>query len=338
MASRHTQRESVLGWMASERLYEEYLFFYVLILVFWAATGFFTFGFEIAGYSPAENLLANFLLFIALAVAMAFTPVWYRLIFGTQARLQRRTDEIYAQVENIEDEEKRRAILQHLEQDGALPPRRLQKWCLIGLAWFALFEIFFVSAWVKDLQLVWQPEWVNKIIAWAHENTSLPPNHREWKLFHLTIRFDNILSTQFKTEGDFLASEMGKVVVLFHVWRALIFFPTLFMLYMLIGKAIDWLGMNQFRYFRVGRYWDHDRFSRFVLYSVFFIPIFALGGFFLLFMDLKFTSAMSFNKYSWLGEFQYNFIFVFMIIGFKFIYTWLLFWKDIAVNLYQRKR
>ena len=108
------------------------------------------------------------------------------------------------------------------------------------------------------------------------------------------------------------------------------------MLYILIGKVIDWLGMNQFRYFRVGRYWDHDRFSRFVLYSIFIIPIFSIGASDALFRDLEFTAKMSFDKYSWLGEFYLNSGFVFTIIGFKFIYTWLLFWKDIAVNLYRR--
>ena len=322
--------------MASERLYEEYLFFYVLILVFWAATGFFTFGFEIAGYSPAENLLANFLLFIFLAIMMAFTPVWYRLIFGTQARLQRRTDEIYKQVEKIEDEEKRRAILQHLELDGALPPRRLQKWCLIGLAWFALFEIFFVSAWVKDLQLVWQPEWVNKIIAWVHDNTTFPPLNVDRKIFILKLDKDGFFIKNFQSEQEFLASELGDVIVFFHLWRVLIFFPTVFMLYVLMGKVIDWLGMNQFRHFRVGRYWDHDRFSRFVLYSMFIVPIFVPGAFVALFKDLEFTSGMSLNKNSWLGEFYLNVGFIFMIIGFKFIYTWLLFWKDVAIYLYRR--
>lgn len=211
MARRHhnDKTQSVMAWMASERLYEEYLFFYGVILCFWAGVGFFAFGFELPGRSQPENLFYNFLLFLLLATAMALTPMWYRLIFGTQARLERRSREIQEQIASIADAEKRAAIEAHLAADGALPPRYLQKWCLIGLAWFALFELFFVSAWVKDGQLIWQPEWVNSIIAWVRENTTLPPLYVDRKLFTLKLDTDGFLATMFANEKDFLNSHIG---------------------------------------------------------------------------------------------------------------------------------
>lgn len=157
--------------MASERLYEEYLFFYLLIIVFWGFVGLFSFGFELSGYSLQQNLFFNLICFLVLAVAMALTPFWYRIVFGTKARLQRRTTEIEKQIEAIDDPVKREAIRQHLANDGGLTPRRLQKWSLIFLGWCALFEMFFVSSWVKDLALVWQPEWGHSVIDWVRVNT-----------------------------------------------------------------------------------------------------------------------------------------------------------------------
>lgn len=42
--------QNIMEWMTSERLYEEYLFFYILVILFWVAIGFFGFGFEIRGF------------------------------------------------------------------------------------------------------------------------------------------------------------------------------------------------------------------------------------------------------------------------------------------------
>ena len=338
MARRHhnDKTQSVMAWMASERLYEEYLFFYGVILCFWAGVGFFAFGFELPGRSQPENLFYNFLLFLLLATAMALTPMWYRLIFGTQARLERRSREIWEQVEAIANDGKREAIKAHLANDGALPPRYLQKWCLIGLAWFALFELFFVSAWVKNGQLIWQPEWVNSIIVWVKNNTALPPIHLDNKLFFISFGSDSPLGKIFKTEQELLASPLGEMLLLFKFWRAMTFFPTLFMLFVVLGKMIDWLGLGQFRYFRVGRYWDHDRFSRFLLYSLFFVPLFVPGIFMAFFKDVEFTSAMAFNKYYWMSTFYLNMGYIFLMIGLTFLFTWILIFRDILVSLYRR--
>lgn len=225
------QSQSVLNWMASERLYEEYLFFYRLIIIFWGFIGLFSFGFELSSYSLQQNLFFNFIWFLALTIAMAFTPIWYRLFFGRKSRLQRRSEKTQQQIEAIKDPIKREAIKQHIANDGGLAPRTLQKWSLIFLGWCALFEMFFVSSWVKDLALVWQPEWVNSVINWVRANTNVPPLNVDRKLFLVKLSSDDsssaMLKEMFGNEQVFLTSAFGGACLLYHAWHVLSFFPIL---------------------------------------------------------------------------------------------------------------
>lgn len=312
--------QNVLQWMASERLYEEYLFFYILILVFWAAVGFFSFGFEIEGYSQPENLFVNFLLFLLLATAMALTPFWYRLIFGTQARLERRTQEIYEQVEKIADEEKRKTILRYLERDGALPPRRLQKWCLIILGWCAIFELFFISAWVKDLQLIWQPEWIKSIIAWMENHINTPPLNQDRKFFYITIDSNNFLSKFFSSEKEFLESSYGSSVMVFHFFRFFENCIILFCLCILLWDLSDWLGMKRVVPRTVNINSFLGGFLFFVLsfsLIVFSIIFFFIGTSLKIFMGIEHTSFIVINKSTWINSFWINILLVFMFFSIK---------------------
>lgn len=130
--------ESVAGWVASNRLYETYLFFYALILVFWAAVGFFTLGFELPGHSQQANLLWNFLWFLLLAAAMAYTPFWHRLIFkrSIAQRQAERKQEIRNYLVRFPRQEWPQIYRALQEQEagrGDLPPSRIQIGALVLL-------------------------------------------------------------------------------------------------------------------------------------------------------------------------------------------------------------
>lgn len=323
--------QNILRWMASERLYEEYLFFYIIILVFWAAVGFFSFGFEIEGYSQPENLFLNFLLFIFLAIMMVFTPFWYRLIFGTEARLQRRTQEVYEQVEKIQDEEKRKAILRYLERDGALPPRKLQKWCLIILGWCVIFELFFISAWIKDLHLVWQPEWANTAITWIRSNTVdliSGGNNIGTGIFLVDIKDSGFLSLIFSSGQDFLYSDIGNTVLLFHFFHAVMFWIVLFSLIILLWKPIDWLGFDNLNPNKIN---GKRRFFFCIIVSIISMIAFCLGGFGILFQDVSYHLRINplLKKEYYLSSFWINIIFIFTIFGLKFFSAW--FWFFVGI-------
>ncbi len=187
MENKQNNNENVLDWMRSNRIYEEYLFKYAIILVFIGAIGFFTFGFELQGLSLQYSLLANFIYFIVLTVAMALTPLWYKLLFNRGSQRQKHIEEIKKNLEKIEDVEQRQAIKKHLESNGELPPRKAQRWALIFLGWCFLFEMFFVSSWVKDMVLVWQPDWVNSVVHWIQVNTNTPPLNIDRKIFIIDL-------------------------------------------------------------------------------------------------------------------------------------------------------
>ena len=238
MQQTKSDKQSVLDWIRSEHLYAEYLFFYFVIIVFWGAIGLFSFGFELSNYILQQNLFFNFIWFLLLATAMAFTPFWYRMVFDSQTKQQRRNAEIQQLIEAIEDPIKRKAIQQYLASNGGLPPIILQKWCLIFLGWCALFELFFISAWVKDLILVWQPAWIQWVIEWMTANLNLPPLNIDRKFFDLSLK-DSIFEKQFLNEQTFLASPLGDVALVFQFWRAMIFLPILTVLILLLWKPID---------------------------------------------------------------------------------------------------
>jgi hypothetical protein len=323
----NNQAQSVYNWMASERLYEEYLFFYILILIFWGAVGLFSFGFELSGYSLQQNLFFNFIWFLILAVAMAYTPMWYRLVFGSKARLERRTQEIQQQIEAITDPIKREAIQQHLANDGGLAPRTLQKRSLIFLGWCAIFELFFISAWVKDLTLIWQPAWIQWIIEWMTANLNLPPLNVDRKLFMLYLD-GTILAKQFADEQAFLASPLGDVALVFQFWRAFSFFPILAALIILLWKPIGWLGMTRLdpRYINgVGKFlWCS--------FISFFMLLFIWGAVLILFQCIEALAPLVLSKVMWLQYFWLNASFIFIIFCLKIFLGWFYFWQSIYRN------
>ena len=326
--------QNIMEWMMSERLYEEYLFFYILVILFWVAIGFFCFGFEVAGFSAKQNLLLNFILFLLLATLSAFPTFWYDLVFGKNARLNRRSRQINEKLAEITDERKREAIKIYLAQDGQLPPRKLQKYALVFLGWCILFELFLVNAWIKDMHLVWQPDWVNVIINWMRDNTadfSAKPIGKR-RIFLAEYTEINDFGFAFKSTKEFLDSFLGESLLFFHFWRAFIFPFVLFFLCVLLWKPIDWLGFINLD----PRYISGIKRMLFcILISFFTIFFFIFGGVLALFMDIsdKMMVSMIMEKGKYLEVFWVNILFVFIIFGLKSFYCWLRFF----VSFIQRR-
>ncbi|MEF9957330.1 MAG: hypothetical protein RR677_09600 [Acinetobacter sp.] len=255
---------------------------------------------------------------------MAYTPMWYRLVFGSKARLERRNQEIQQQIEAITDPIKREAIQQHLANDGGLAPRTLQKWSLIFLGWCALFELFFISAWVKDLTLIWQPAWIHWIIEWMTANLTLPPLNIDRKIFMLDLE-RSIFEKQYVDEQTFLASSFGDTALVFHFWRALSFFPILASLIVLLWKPIDWLGMTRLdpRYINgIGKFlWCS--------FISFFMFLFLWGAVLILFQCIDGSAPMALSKVMWLQYFWQNSSFIFLIFSLKIFVGWFYFWQRI---------
>jgi membrane protein len=320
--------QNIMEWMMSERLYEEYLFFYILVILFWVAIGFFCFGFEVTGLSAAQNLLLNFILFLLLATLSAFPAFWYDLVFGKNARLNKRTRNIDKKLAEIADEQKREVIKKYLAQDGQLPPRRLQKFALIFLGWCLLFELFLVNAWIKNMHLVWQPDWVNGIIDWVARNTDDLSDKNRTLGFNGKIFLSNIESNDMflalSSSKDFFKSNFGNAVLFFSFWRAIIFFFVLYALYVLLWSALDWLGLKELDP-------NNAHTTRKFLYCimVLFISVvfFVFSGFGILLIDVSHELKIQelLGKESYLRAAYINFMFILLLIGLKIIFYWILF-------------
>ena len=236
--------DTIADWLVSNRLYEDNLFYYALIICFWFFIGFIFLGFEINGYSQAQNLFFNFIYYLIICACMAFCPFWFKFFFS-KTHTAKREQELHAHLDGLDDDD-RQEVVAYLNETGQLAMRPAQRWALVFLGSYFLFEVFFISAWVKDMALVWQPDWVMGIVEWVRENTdsrSLPDGG---SLFDFSSRIgrDDFLLNYYQTETEFLASELGKSAMLFTFWKFISFFPIVFALMGAFGLMSGWLGIG----------------------------------------------------------------------------------------------
>ncbi len=335
----NNNNESVYDWMRSNRIYEEYLFKYVIILVFIGAIGFFTFGFELQGQSLQYSLLANFIYFIVLVVAMALMPLWYKLLFNRGSQRQKHIEEIKKNLEKIEDVEQRQAIQQHLANNGELPPRKAQRWALIFLGWCFLFEMFFVSSWVKDMALVWQPDWVNNIIDWIRGNTSKvgidPPGFNKPFMVYLsgTSAGTELLMTIYTSEEEFLNSEFGKACLLFHAWRVLSFLPILIAYIISFWQMIGWTGANDMNDKKSRGVWGFI-YSFVLTLGILLLGLVATG---VLVTDVGYFATSVKGVVGWFNDLWFVMMcYFFIIVALIMCAGWFFFFKNLMLKVYRK--
>lgn len=158
------KNQSIQEWITSNRLYEEYLFYYLLICLFWFFVGLFSIGIRIPVFNDIQNLAFNTVWFLILCVALSVPKFWYFLIKGRHGQLFQATAKVYETLGSIEDVEQREQVHKQITSNGKLPPNRLETLSLAFLFAFILFDILYTRCWIRDLSLVWQPDWVNACI------------------------------------------------------------------------------------------------------------------------------------------------------------------------------
>lgn len=322
--------ESTLDWIASNRLHEEYIFFYGLILSGWTALGYYTFGFELSGWTQVENLAVNFLWMLLIGLMMYFAPFWYRLTFGRRSSLQKRTEKIENKIEmmlyGIDDEAERERIYQYYEDNGHTAPSRLAVFALIVLFWMMLFELFFINAWVKgdEYQLVWKPDWANSAIDWIKGNTALPPLGKHSPFF--TLKFDDtIFQSQFPDEQAFLTTDFADSALLFHFWRVIKFIPTLVMMGILLWTPFEWLGMKQISARYVTSFWR-------LIWSgiaTFFMLLLTMGLIIMFLMNITYSMRYMLSNDAWLGSLSYMVGYCFILWTLILVAGWGYFWQRV---------
>ncbi|MDO4699099.1 MAG: hypothetical protein Q4A69_00225 [Moraxella sp.] len=313
-------------WLFSDRLYENSLFFYTVIILFWFFVGFALMGFEIARFSQKVNLLLNFVFYLVICVCMALSPVWFWLIFKNTNTAQREL-ELYGILDDLDDEDYWQ-LKQELYQTGGLPMQSVQRWALVFLGSYFLFEVFFISSWVKELALVWEPEWATWLIEWVRANTDFVSdegvNHQ---LFSVRIKpKDAVLYQLYTSEREFLASDFGGATALFQAFRSFGFPLILNALAIIMWRPLDWLGFARIDPRNI------DSVGSFVFSGLATLAMVFFLFFALYYTALEESALMLIGKHFWSNSFSLNFILIFMILAIKFIYGWFLFFRNLFLH------
>lgn len=320
--------DTIHDWLISHRLYEDNLFYYTLIILVWFCIGFTFLGFEINGFSQTQNLFFNFIFYLIICTMMALCPFWFKLFFS-KTHTAKREQELQQALDELDGED-RAEVEAELAHTGGLAMRPMQRWALVFLGSYFLFEVFFISAWVKDLALVWEPRWASVLIEWAISHTNVPPLNVDRDIFVLDVLDDGINELGYRDDYLFMNSDFGHAVMLYRVIKTFTLPFVMSALIVILWKPIDWLG-----FYRVDPR-NIDGISSF-LYSTFLSV-----GAFLLFIgatvafvsDVELVVHYIFGKFNWLSLFWQHIGLIFILFYFKFLVGWFVFWKQTIFSIF----
>lgn len=318
--------DNVQNWMHSNRLYEDNLFYYTLIIVFWFFVGLGPLGFELDGYSLKQNLFFNFLYYLFICVCMALCPFWFKLFFA-KTHTAKREQEINHHLDEL-DQNERVEIETYLAQTGQLAMRPMQKWALVFLGSYFLFEVFFILAWVKDLSLVWQPEWVSACIEWAKSHVNIPPLNidRDWFLLQIDEKEGWVYDKFYQNEVGFLNSTEGSSVLFYHCLRVFFYLPVLTAFCILLWRPLLWLGVGNINPEYINGFLSFIRACAWSIVMAFFFVVSSL--YLLHFFDTH--SIYIQNIGQWTSNFSVIMLcFFFSSMAVRFFAGWFLFWKRV---------
>ncbi len=315
--------DSIQNWIYSNRIYEVYIFYYILIIAFWVLMGFFTLGFEINGFSSIQNLLVNFIWYLAICLLMTASLIIFCNTYEANKHkkyLQTLEKEIE---ENLTDEEKE-IVWNLIEEQGYTLPTNLQRYAMLFVGGYALFELFFVSAWIKDMTLVWQPDWVLACIDWVKSHTRLKSVSESGGLFAFSafIIDSEILYNYYQDGSQFLNSELGKSIMFFSFLKLISFVPIIYALCLVFWRMFGWLSGDHLIHRASTQIWGFIWTSSLVLFMSFimFSGIFAI----ILFMsgDIR-TLPIIASKYGWFDVFGWNGFYICYVFGLHILCRWL---------------
>ncbi|MDN3441152.1 hypothetical protein QL898_05865 [Psychrobacter sp. APC 3279] len=330
-----SDNESIQEWITSNRLYEEYLFYYLLICLFWFFVGLFSIGIRIPVFNDMQNLAFNTVWFLILCVALSIPKFWYFLIKGRHGQLFQAIAKVYETLDSIEDIGQREQVHKQITSNGKLPPNRLETLSLAFLFAFILFDILYTRCWIRDLSLVWQPDWVNACIGWVHNNLSMPPISEDRQIFNLWFddgHNDTVLKEYFGDEWAFLASPFGDAAMFYHFIRVMMFVPILAALSIVLWKPLKWMGMQQIDPRNIRSVMS---FLRSCAWSLIFAFFMAIGTWGFLTNANWFTLGLI-DQEAWFDNLYINVLYLFIVFGIRFFYGWLIFWKNIFLKFVKR--
>lgn len=315
---------SIQDWVASNRLYEVHIFYYILIIGLWVVLGFFSLGFEIGGFTPIQNLLANFIWYLVICLFIVLSLVIFYNAYEID-KYEKYLQTLEEQIEeNLTDEEKL-TVWDLIEKQGHTLPTNLQRYALWFIGCYALFEIFIVSAWIKNMTLVWQPDWVLRIIEWVKSNArlvSVSENGGGLFCFNAYITKSTFLYSYYQDGQLFLNSDLGKSAMFVSFIKLISFIPIVFSLCLVFWKMFGWMSGNHLMRRANSEVWGFIWVSALVLFMAFvmFIGISAIA--IDIIDDVRILPIML-GKQGWFDVFGWNLFYLCNVFGLHILCRWL---------------
>ena len=175
-------KDDLLRRYGYDRYYrtKHYLFWYTGIMVAILVAANYILGFTIDGLGIKQNLLANFLAYLAFCALVLLTPVLHRVFVSPFFQ-----DNIFFNLPDEELMEMAGFDEDEIDEFGNLRTEmkvmKVQTVSLAIIFILLIFELFFIHAWVKgqglDRHLIWTPEWAQSVINCFKGNTDVDPYH-----------------------------------------------------------------------------------------------------------------------------------------------------------------
>lgn len=332
-----TQYSNNVGdWIHSNRLYEVHIFYYILIIVFWVMTGFFSLGFEIDGFSSVQNLLVNFIWYLAICLLMAASLIIFCNTYEAN-KYKKYLQTLKQQIEeNLTDEEKE-IVWDLIAEQGHTLPTNPQRYVMLFLGAYLLFELFVISAWIKDMTLIWQPDWVLACIDWVKSNArlvSVSENGGGLFCFNAYITESTFLYSYYQDGRLFLDSEFGKSTMFLSFIKLVSFVPIVFSLCLVFWKMFGWISGNHLMRRASSEIWGFIWVSSLVLFMSFvmFVGISAIA--IDIIDDVRILPIML-GKQGWFDVFGWNLFYLCYVFGLHILCRWLYLIFRPFINLFR---
>lgn len=334
--SHHKRSDTARQWIYSNRLYEVHIFYYILIIAFWVMVGLFSLGFELSSLSLQKNLLVNFIWYLIICLLMTTSLIIFCNTYETN-KYKRYLETLEREIEEKLTNDEKEIVWDLIQEQGHALPTNPQRYALLFVGCYALFELFVVSAWIKDMTLVWQPDWVLSIIEWVKSNArlvSVSENGGGLFYFSAFITEEDLLYDYYQDGTLFLNSELGKSAMFISFIKLISFVPIVFSLCLIFWRMFGWLGGNHLIHRANSEAWGFIWVSSLVLFMdfVMFCGILAI----VLFMsgDIRIL-PITLGKQGWLDVFGWNLFYLCYVFGLHISYRWLCLIFRPFINLFR---
>ncbi|MGK8266066.1 hypothetical protein [Moraxella nonliquefaciens] len=320
----------------SNRLYEVHIFYYTLIIIFWVIVGFVSLGFEIGSFSSTQNLLLNFVWYLTVCLLMITSLIIFCNTYEAN-KYKRYLDTLEREIEEKLTDEEKEIVCDLIQEQGHTLPTNKQRYALLFVGCYALFELFVVSAWIKDMTLIWQPDWVLAIIEWVKSNStvvSVSANGGSFFSFNAFITKSNLLYDYYQDGKLFLNSELGKSAMFMSFIKLISFVPVIYSLCLVFWKMFGWISGDHLMRRASSEVWGFIWVSSLVLFMNFVMLLGILAIIVGMNFDMRILPIIS-GKLGWLDVFGWNLFYLCYVFGLHISYRWLCLIFRPFINLFR---